>query len=95
MLFYFKDTIPRNILIHDKKEETQNAESEETTSTLLPSSLISSQKDGHILHYIQELSRKDVEISNLRQARIQSESALRKLQQAMAVIEEDYTQEVL
>ncbi|KAG8194847.1 hypothetical protein JTE90_017280 [Oedothorax gibbosus] len=92
--FVKKDTIQRTAILQDEKEDSPGPNSEETTATLLPSSLISSQKDGHILHYIQELSRKDIEISNLRQARIQSESALRKLQQAMAVIEDDYTQEV-
>ncbi|KAF8767786.1 GRIP and coiled-coil domain-containing protein 1-like [Argiope bruennichi] len=66
----------------------------EAAASLLSSSLISSQKEGHILHYIQELARKDVEISNLRQSRIQTEASLRKLQQALAVIEEKYNHEV-
>ncbi|GBM09086.1 GRIP and coiled-coil domain-containing protein 1, partial [Araneus ventricosus] len=66
----------------------------EAAASLLSNSLISSQKEGHILHYIQELARKDVEISNLRQSRIQTESSLRKLQQALAVIEEKYNHEV-
>ncbi|GFT46617.1 GRIP and coiled-coil domain-containing protein 1 [Nephila pilipes] len=66
----------------------------EAAANLLSNSLISCQKDGHILHYIQELARKDVEISSLRQSRIQTESSLRKLQQKLAVVEDNYNYEV-
>lgn len=75
-------------------ENTSSTSSQEAAANLLSSSLISSQKDGHILHYIQELARKDVEISNLRQSRIQTESSLRKLQQKLAVMEDNYSHEV-
>lgn len=66
----------------------------EAAATLLSNSLISSQKDGHILHYAQELARKDIEITNLRQCRIQTESALRKLQQVSIGMEEKHTEEI-
>jgi hypothetical protein len=46
----------------------------------------------HMLHYAHELARRDVEISNLRKAKHQLESAFRKLQRA-AIIEEEKHQE--
>uniref|UniRef100_A0A2L2Y874 GRIP and coiled-coil domain-containing protein 1 n=1 Tax=Parasteatoda tepidariorum TaxID=114398 RepID=A0A2L2Y874_PARTP len=67
---------------------------QEAATNILSHSLISSKKDGHILHYVQELARKDVEISNLRQSRIQSESNVRKLEQALSTIKEKYFDEV-
>ncbi|KFM82770.1 GRIP and coiled-coil domain-containing protein 1, partial [Stegodyphus mimosarum] len=70
------------------------ASDQEAAASLLSNSLISSKKDGHILHYIQELSRKDIEISNLRHARVQTETTLRKLQQDSAILEEKYSQEI-
>lgn len=66
----------------------------EAAAMLLSNSLISSQKDGHILHYVQELARKDIEISNLRQTRVQTESALRKLQQVSLLFEEKHKEEM-
>lgn len=74
-------------------DDTESAD-QETLASLLSHSLISSKKDGHILHYVQELARKDVEISNLRQARIQTETSLRKLQQVSALMEDKYSLEV-
>ncbi|GFS40941.1 GRIP and coiled-coil domain-containing protein 1 [Trichonephila inaurata madagascariensis] len=89
--FIKKNKVSENDLV---LENTSTASNQEAAANLLSNSLISSQKDGHILHYIQELARKDVEISNLRQSRIQTESSLRKLQQKLSVIEDNYSHEV-
>ncbi|PRD29267.1 UNVERIFIED_CONTAM: Gcc1 [Trichonephila clavipes] len=89
--FMKKNKVSENDLV---LENTSKASNQEAAANLLSNSLISSQKDGHILHYIQELARKDVEISNLRQSRIQTESSLRKLQQKLSVIEDNYSHEV-
>ncbi|GFR09022.1 GRIP and coiled-coil domain-containing protein 1 [Trichonephila clavata] len=89
--FIKKNKVSENDLVLENTSTTSN---QEAAANLLSNSLISSQKDGHILHYIQELARKDVEISNLRQSRIQTESSLRKLQQKLSVIEDNYSNEV-
>jgi hypothetical protein len=49
-------------------------------------------ENPHMLHYAHELARRNVEISNLRKAKLQLESALRELQRA-ATIEEEKHQE--
>lgn len=85
-----KDKLP----VNSSPEHKHSASDQDAAATILSNSLISSQKDGHILHYLQELARKDVEISNLRQARLQSESALRKLQQLSLLTEERRTEEI-
>ncbi|GIY22544.1 GRIP and coiled-coil domain-containing protein 1 [Caerostris darwini] len=91
--FIQKNKVPQNEGIIKEIAETSTSD-QEAAASLLSNSLISSQKDGHILHYIQELARKDVEISSLRHSRIQTESTLRKLQQSLAVMEDKYSHEV-
>lgn len=86
-----QEKLPNSQPIEDINEA---ASDQEAAAALISSSLISSQKDGHILHYIQELARKDVEISNLRHSRVQTESALRKLQHVSILKEEKHTQEI-
>ncbi|GIX91041.1 GRIP and coiled-coil domain-containing protein 1 [Caerostris extrusa] len=91
--FIQKNKVQQNEGIIKEIAETPTSD-QEAAACLLSNSLISSQKDGHILHYIQELARKDVEISSLRHSRVQTESTLRKLQQSLAVMEDKYSHEV-
>lgn len=90
-----------------KKTGTKSAEgNSKVPSTESPSSevdyltdtlshiLISPKKEAQLLYYAQEIARKDVEISNLRSARVQAESALRELQQIALMKEEKYVDEI-
>ncbi|XP_054710498.1 GRIP and coiled-coil domain-containing protein 1-like [Uloborus diversus] len=79
---------------NEEKENESRGSDQEVATALLSSSLMTGKKDGHLLHYAQEIARKDVEISNLRHSRIQSDSTLRKLQQNYALMEEKYSQEI-
>lgn len=56
--------------------------------------MTSKKGEQKILHYVQEIARKDVEISNLRRGRHLLESTLRELQCVAATKEEKYVEEI-
>ena len=60
----------------------------------LTDGLKSSNTDGMVLHYMQEISHKDVEISGLRQKVFGLESAMRELQMNAVAKEEKYVDEI-
>uniref|UniRef100_A0A7G3AR34 Putative myosin-11 tabanus bromius n=1 Tax=Lutzomyia longipalpis TaxID=7200 RepID=A0A7G3AR34_LUTLO len=71
--------------------ETSSQESSETRphGTVLTTPGGSSVEEYHMLHYVHELARKDVEISALRKARHSAESALRQALQDKVTTQEE------
>lgn len=76
---------------HVSSEEINN---ENDFTELLAHSFRPSSRDNQILYYVQELSRKDVELSGLRQSRHQAETTLRELQHSTLEKEEKYVEEI-
>ncbi|XP_076305729.1 LOW QUALITY PROTEIN: GRIP and coiled-coil domain-containing protein 1-like [Tachypleus tridentatus] len=77
-----------------KHVSSQEINNENDFTELLAHSFRPSSRDNQILYYVQELSRKDVELSGLRQSRHQAETALRELQHSALEKEEKYVEEI-
>ncbi|XP_013788184.1 GRIP and coiled-coil domain-containing protein 1-like, partial [Limulus polyphemus] len=73
---------------------SQEINNENSFTELLAHSFRPSSRDNQILYYVQELSRKDVELSGLRHSRHQAETALRELQHSALEKEEKYIEEI-
>lgn len=60
----------------------------------LPEELLAVHSDGHLLHYIQEIARKDKEISALRNGKHSLESEVRELKLSIATKEAVHSEEI-
>ncbi|XP_023215586.1 GRIP and coiled-coil domain-containing protein 1-like [Centruroides sculpturatus] len=79
----------------ESNKEDEFASELDSLTSMLSHSVHSGKSEGHLLHYAHELARKDVEITNLRSAKHQAESALRELQQVTLTKEEKYMDEIV
>ncbi|XP_049281581.1 GRIP and coiled-coil domain-containing protein 1 isoform X2 [Anopheles funestus] len=77
-----------------KEDRINRWNSSHDSSPMLTSFTSSVDEHQHILHYAQEIARKDVEISSLRTSKNMSEVTLRKLAQEKIMIEERYKEQI-
>lgn len=70
-----------------------NASNNDSAAILTPFTSLADEHQ-HILHYAQEIARKNVEISALRTSKNVSEATLRKLAQEKIMIEESYKEQI-
>lgn len=83
-----KDILPQfcNLALHDSNDELN-----QTASKVLSSS---SKEPMHMLHYVHEIARKEVEISNLRKAKYMAEQTLRQALQDKAQTQESLYEKI-
>uniref|UniRef100_A0A182VPT4 GRIP domain-containing protein n=1 Tax=Anopheles minimus TaxID=112268 RepID=A0A182VPT4_9DIPT len=84
---------PNSEAINNTKGDRNRWNSNDSSTMLTPfPSLVDEHQ--HILHYAQEIARKNVEISALRTSKNSSEATLRKLAQEKIMIEENYKEQI-
>ncbi|XP_052894397.1 GRIP and coiled-coil domain-containing protein 1 [Anopheles moucheti] len=81
-------------VMNNVKSDRDRWNSNNDTSTMFSSFTPLVDEHQHILHYAQEIARKNVEISALRTSKNMSEATLRKLAQEKVMIEESYKDQI-
>ncbi|XP_053664996.1 GRIP and coiled-coil domain-containing protein 1 [Anopheles marshallii] len=81
-------------VMNNAKGDRNRWNSNNDSSTMITSFTSLVDEHQHILHYAQEIARKNVEISAIRTSKNMSEAALRKLAQEKVMIEENYKDQI-
>lgn len=86
-------TSPVRQPVKDAEEKKVNDEWPESLAPLASMAVGSSASGGQILHYVEELARRELEIQGLRKAKYQLETTVREMQMASVTIEHKMTEQ--